>query len=130
SRLGIHVSRHLKRLERVMLGYLEVCDGPQEEARLATLETLRCTIEHAWPRMPCRLPVLLRALLRVLWDVHTERGPTPEPVRTALLQAATDCLVLLDRCSEGQVKVLLEGVYESCEEGRVRDCIRRVREDT
>ncbi|NWJ12030.1 TTI2 protein, partial [Crypturellus undulatus] len=129
-RLGIRVCRHLKRLERVVLGYLEVPDGPGEEARLAVLETLRCAVEHAWPRMPCRLRVLLPALLKMLWDVHTDPGPTPEPVRAALLQGATECLVLLDRCSAGQVKVLLEGVYESCEDGRVRECIRKVREDT
>ncbi|KAJ7404141.1 TELO2 interacting protein 2 [Willisornis vidua] len=129
-RLGILVVRHLKRLERVILGYLEVSDGPEEEARLGILETLQCTIEHAWPRMPCRLPVLLKALLRLLWDVHTDKGPTPEPVRAALLQRATQCLILLDRCSQGQVKVLLEGVYSSCEENRVRECIRKVQEST
>ncbi|XP_074664358.1 TELO2-interacting protein 2 isoform X3 [Strix aluco] len=50
QRLGILIVRHLKRLERVILGYLEVCDGPEEEARLGILETLQCTIEHAWPR--------------------------------------------------------------------------------
>uniref|UniRef100_A0A8B9P6T8 TELO2 interacting protein 2 n=1 Tax=Apteryx owenii TaxID=8824 RepID=A0A8B9P6T8_APTOW len=122
QRLGIRIARHLKRLERVVLGYLEVCDGPEEEARLGILETLRCTIEHAWPRMPCRLPVLLKALLKMIWDVHTDQGSTPEPVKAALLQGATECLILLDRCSEGQVKVLLEGVYSSCEEGRVREC--------
>lgn len=55
--------------------------------------------------MPCRLPVLLKALLRLLWDVHTERGPTTEPVRAALLHRATQCLILLDRCSQGRVKV-------------------------
>ncbi|NXE71854.1 TTI2 protein, partial [Calcarius ornatus] len=103
--LGILIVRHLKRLERVILGYLEVSDGPGEEARLAMLQTLQCTIEHAWPRMPCRLPVLLKALLRLLWDVHSERGPTPEPVRAALLQGATQCLILLDRCCQGRVKV-------------------------
>ncbi|NWI84284.1 TTI2 protein, partial [Dryoscopus gambensis] len=81
-------------------------------------------------RMPCRLPVLLKALLRLLWDVHTERGATPEPVRAALLHGATQCLVLLDRCSQGQVKVLLEGVHSSCEEHRVRECLRRVLEST
>lgn len=48
--LGILIARHLKRLERVILGYLEVSDGPEEEARLGILETLQCTIEHAWPR--------------------------------------------------------------------------------
>ncbi|KAM8990825.1 TELO2-interacting protein 2 isoform 1-T5 [Ara ararauna] len=128
--LGILIARHLKRLERVILGYLEVSDGPEEEARLGILETLQCTIEHAWPRMPCRLPVLLKALLKMLWDVHTDQGSTPEPVKAALLQGATECLILLDRCSEGQVKVLLEGVYSSCEENRVRECIRKVRENT
>ncbi|NXS68120.1 TTI2 protein, partial [Pandion haliaetus] len=130
GRLGILIARHLKRLERVILGYLEVCDGPEEEARLGILETLQCTIEHAWPRMPCRLPVLLKALLKMIWDVHTDQGSTPEPVKAALLQRATECLILLDRCSEGQVKVLLEGVYSSCEENRVRECIRKVQENT
>ncbi|XP_064031501.1 TELO2-interacting protein 2 isoform X2 [Pogoniulus pusillus] len=128
--LGILIVRHLKRLERVILGYLEVWDGPEEEARLGVLETLRCTIEHAWPRMPCRLPVLLKALLKMMWDVHTDRGSTPEAVKAALLQGATECLILLDRCSEGQVKVLLQGVYSSCEENQVRECIRRVQEDS
>ncbi|KFQ46503.1 TELO2-interacting protein 2, partial [Nestor notabilis] len=128
--LGILIARHLKRLERVILGYLEVCDGPEEEARLGILETLQCTIERAWPRMPCRLPVLLKALLKMLWDVHADQGSTPEPVKAALLQGATKCLILLDRCSEGQVKVLLEGVYSSCEENRVRECIRKVQEHT
>ncbi|XP_032854241.2 TELO2-interacting protein 2 [Tyto alba] len=130
QRLGILIVRHLKRLERVILGYLEVCDGPEEEARLGILETLQCTIEHAWPRMPCRLPVLLKALLRMIWDVHADQGSTPEPVKAALLQGATECLILLDRCSAGRVKVLLEGVYSSCEENRVRECIRKVQENT
>ncbi|XP_065603261.1 TELO2-interacting protein 2 [Cyrtonyx montezumae] len=130
QRLGILIARHLKRLERVILGYLEVSDGPEEEARLGILETLQCTIEHAWPRMPCRVPVLLKALLKMIWDVHTDQGSTPEPVRAALLQRATECLILLDRCSEGQVKILLEGVYSCCEENRVRECIRKVQENT
>ncbi|KFR01184.1 TELO2-interacting protein 2, partial [Nipponia nippon] len=130
QRLGILIVRHLKRLERVILGYLEICDGPEEEARLGILETLQCTIEHAWPRMPCRVPVLLKALLKMIWDVHTDQGSTAELVKAALLQGATDCLILLDRCSEGQVKILLEGVYSSCEENRVRECIRKVQENT
>lgn len=49
--------------------------------------------------------MLLKALLRLLWDVHTEQGPTPEPVRAALLHGATQCLILLDHCCQGQVKV-------------------------
>ncbi|OWK51746.1 TELO2-interacting protein 2 [Lonchura striata] len=154
--LPAFVTGHLKRLERVILGYLEVSDGPEEEARLGILQTLQCTIEHAWPRMPCRLPVLLKALLRLLWDVHTERGPTPEPVRAALLHGATQCLILLDHCCQGRVKVslgsqvnsvwapcccqgrvkinnglvLLAGLHSSCKENRLRECLRKVQEST
>ncbi|NXN91475.1 TTI2 protein, partial [Rhinopomastus cyanomelas] len=128
-RLGILIARHLKRLERVILSYLEVYDGPEEEARLGILETLECTIEHAWPRMPCRVPVLLQALLKMIWDVHTDQSSTPELVKDSLLQGATQCLILLDRCSEGRVKDLLEGVHNSCKENRVRECIRKVREN-
>ncbi|XP_074837854.1 TELO2-interacting protein 2 isoform X2 [Carettochelys insculpta] len=50
KRLGILIAQHLKRLEQVIVGYLEVCDGPEEAARLGILETLKCTIQHAWPR--------------------------------------------------------------------------------
>ncbi|NXK70295.1 TTI2 protein, partial [Sylvietta virens] len=81
-------------------------------------------------RMPCRLPVLLKALLRLLWDVHSERGPTPEPVRAALLHRATQCLILLDRCCQGQVKVLLQGVHSSCQDSRLQECLRKVQEST
>lgn len=50
ARLGILIVRHLKRLERVIVGYLEVYDGPEEVARLYTLQALENTIQHAWPR--------------------------------------------------------------------------------
>lgn len=49
-RLGILTVRHLKRLERIIIGYLEVYDGPEEEARLKILETLKLLMQYAWPR--------------------------------------------------------------------------------
>ncbi|XP_019401688.1 PREDICTED: TELO2-interacting protein 2 [Crocodylus porosus] len=130
ERHGILIARHLKRLERVIVAYLEICDVPEEEARLGILETLKCTIQHAWPRMLCRLSVLLKALLRMIWDVRTDTSLTPETVKTAMLQGATDCLLLLDRCTEGQVKILLEGIYHSCEDNTIQECIRKVQKDT
>lgn len=48
--MGIGIARHLKRLERVIVGYLEVSDGPEEKARLSILEVLERTIQVAWPR--------------------------------------------------------------------------------
>ncbi|XP_054854103.1 TELO2-interacting protein 2 [Eublepharis macularius] len=129
ERLSIQISRHLKRLLRVIVGYLEVYDGPEETARLAMLETLKRTIQHAWPRMTSRLTVLLQALLRLMWDAATDRSLTPEPVTAALLQGATDCLLLLDRCSHGQVKILLQGVQRSCQDDRLKEYLRKVEEE-
>ena len=56
-------------------------------------------------RVPCRLVVLLKALLKLICDVATDSSLTPESVKSTLLEEATDCLILLDRCSQGQVKV-------------------------
>lgn len=49
--------------------------------------------------------VLLKALLKLICDVARDPSLTPEPVKSALLEAATECLILLDHCSQGQVKV-------------------------
>lgn len=48
--MGVRVVRHMKRLLRVIVGYLEVCDGPEETVRLCILDTLQGTIKYAWPR--------------------------------------------------------------------------------
>ncbi|XP_016066270.1 PREDICTED: TELO2-interacting protein 2 [Miniopterus natalensis] len=126
KRLGILTVRHLKRLERVILGYLEVYDGPEEEARLKILETLKLLMQYTWPRISCRLVVLLKALLKLICDVARDPSLTPEPVKSALLEAATDCLLLLDHCSKGQVKGLLAKIPQSCEDSKVVSCIRKV----
>ncbi|XP_077000534.1 TELO2-interacting protein 2 [Tamandua tetradactyla] len=128
KRLGILTVRHLKRLERVIIGYLEVYDGPEEEARLKILETLKLLIQYTWPRISCRLVVLLKALLKLICDVARDQSLTPEPVKTALLQEATDCLILLDRCSRGQVKGLLAKSLQSCQDSRVVSWISRVQQ--
>ncbi|XP_034025515.1 TELO2-interacting protein 2 [Thalassophryne amazonica] len=49
-RMGVAVCRHLKRLERVVLRYLEVEDPPEEHNRLKVLEVLQETLITAWPR--------------------------------------------------------------------------------
>lgn len=129
ERLGIGVARHLKRLERVVVGYLEVYDGPEETARLSSLSTLKCIIIHAWPRMPLRLGALLKSLLRLIYDVATDCSLTPGEVKLNLLEEATDCLILLDRCSQRQVKVLLEGISNTCTDQHVLKCLAKVQQD-
>ncbi|XP_049487588.1 TELO2-interacting protein 2 isoform X2 [Panthera uncia] len=128
KRLGILTVRHLKRLERVVIGYLEVYDGPEEEARLKTLETLKLLMQYTWPRVSCRRVVLLKALLKLICDVARDPNLTPEPVKSALLEEATDCLILLDHCCQGQVKGLLVKILQSCEDSKVVNCIRKVQQ--
>uniref|UniRef100_A0A8D2D922 TELO2 interacting protein 2 n=1 Tax=Sciurus vulgaris TaxID=55149 RepID=A0A8D2D922_SCIVU len=128
KRLGILTVRHLKRLERVIIGYLEIYDGPEEEARLKILETLKLLMQYTWPRISCRLVVLLKALLKLICDVARDPTLTPEPIKNTLLQEATDCLILLDHCSQGQVKDLLAKILLSCEDRTVVSCIRKVQQ--
>lgn len=64
-------------------------------------------------RVSCRLVVLLKALLKLVCDVARDRSLTPEPVKSALLEEATACLILLDHCSQGRVKVR-DGLQLAC----------------
>ncbi|OCT90116.1 TELO2-interacting protein 2 [Xenopus laevis] len=128
--LGVRVARHMKRLLSVIVGYLEVYDGPEETARLCILETLQGTIKVAWPRMPSRLPLLLKALLKLISDVSCDPGQNPKSVTDALLHGTTECLVLLDRCCNGQVKATLEGLPSLCDDPLLVQCMKRVQEAT
>uniref|UniRef100_A0A4W3HZF2 TELO2 interacting protein 2 n=1 Tax=Callorhinchus milii TaxID=7868 RepID=A0A4W3HZF2_CALMI len=108
ARLGITVLRHWKRLQRVILGYLEVDDGSSDEAaRLGVLRTLETVIQQAWPRSvstDAGLGPLLRALLRLVLDV-CEGGSEAAGSREQLLQSATRCVCLLHHCSSDTVPV-------------------------
>ncbi|KAL6038226.1 hypothetical protein STEG23_027308 [Scotinomys teguina] len=126
KKLGILTVRHLKRLEQVIIGYLEVYDGPEEETRLKILETLKLVMQYTWPRISCRVVVLLKALLKLICDVARDTSLTTETTKSALLQEATECLILLDHCSRGQVKGLLAKIALSCEDSTVVSCIRKV----
>jgi len=48
--MGVAVCRHLRQVELVVLGYLEVRDPPEETSRLKVLEVLQITTRAAWPR--------------------------------------------------------------------------------
>uniref|UniRef100_A0A8C5WCR1 TELO2 interacting protein 2 n=1 Tax=Leptobrachium leishanense TaxID=445787 RepID=A0A8C5WCR1_9ANUR len=128
DRLQFRVIRHMKRLMNVIVGYLEVYDGLEETSRLCILETLQGTIKYAWPRIPCRVSLLLKALLKLMYEVTCEPTPVPESVTEALLCRATDCLVLLNQCCKGRVKTALEGILSLCNEPRLVNCIKKVQQ--
>ncbi|XP_048853549.1 TELO2-interacting protein 2 isoform X2 [Brienomyrus brachyistius] len=126
-RMGVVIIRHLKRLERVIVGYLEVSDGPGEQSRLSILNVLEEVLRNAWPRLGCRLGTLSRALLRMMCDVSSEPDMCPPAVRDELLDRATQCLLLLDRSCEGRLKGALQDMdSSSCHPAMLR-CIEKVR---
>ncbi|KAM8972421.1 TELO2-interacting protein 2 [Pelodytes ibericus] len=129
ERLEIRVVRHMKRLMGVIIGYLEVYDGPEETSRICILETLQGTIKYAWPRIPSKLPILLRALLKLIYEITCEPYPSPEPVVDSLLNGAAECLLLLERCCKGQVKAALKGISSVCNEPKLLKCLRKVQKD-
>ncbi|XP_029961492.1 TELO2-interacting protein 2 [Salarias fasciatus] len=113
DRMGVAVCRHLRRLERVVLGYLEVGDPPEESSRLSVLEALQRASRAAWPRLRRRAAVLLRPLLRLLVDVSSDPR-LKESVRQSVTNQTLLCMRLLDACSHGDVQRLLQNVDSSC----------------
>lgn len=107
DRCGIALCRHMKRLERVMLGYLEIRDPPDETSRIQTLKTLNRTLRTAWPRVNrARAEQFLRAVLKVLVDVSSDSGLTDSVKREVFDQSAAS-IRLLDACSQRTFQCLL-----------------------
>ncbi|XP_049907477.1 TELO2-interacting protein 2 isoform X2 [Epinephelus moara] len=125
DRMGVAVCRHLRRLEWVVLGYLEVRDPPEEMSRLKILEVLEKTIRAAWPRMECRVGVLLRCLLKLLVDVSSD-SELSDSVRQKLMNQTSLCLKLLDACCHGDLQPLLQQVDSSCCSSEVLSCLATV----
>nr|XP_020450753.1 TELO2-interacting protein 2 isoform X2 [Monopterus albus] len=106
DRMGVAVCRHLRRLDRVVLGYLEIRDPPEETNRLKILEALQKTARAAWPRMECRVNTLLRCLLKLLVNVSAD-SQLGDSVKRKLLSEAKLCIKLLDAGSRGKIQVRL-----------------------
>ncbi|XP_065103581.1 TELO2-interacting protein 2 [Paramisgurnus dabryanus] len=124
ERMGIVIIRHLKRLERVIVGYLEVSDAPEEKARLSILDALQKTLQIAWPRMERRIGTLAQSLLRFLVDISSD-SLSPQ-LKEQLMSKASHCLLLLNHCSKGKLQTLLMEVDNSCVPDQVLKCIQQV----
>uniref|UniRef100_A0A672RD09 TELO2 interacting protein 2 n=1 Tax=Sinocyclocheilus grahami TaxID=75366 RepID=A0A672RD09_SINGR len=108
ERMGIVIVRHLKRLERVIVGYLEVSDAPEEKARLSILDALQKLYRFFYMiPLSCLYQMYLTlthcSLLRFLVDVSSESLPTQ--LKEQLMTQASHCLLLLDHCSKGKLQV-------------------------
>ncbi|KAG7282362.1 hypothetical protein CRUP_029683, partial [Coryphaenoides rupestris] len=125
-RLGVCVCRHLQRVDRVLLGYLEVSDPPQESSRSSALDALETLLPVAWPRIDHRrVGVFLRCLLRLLVDVTSDRLLCTS-VKEKLTNQTARCLTLLNHCSNGRVQSLLQLVDSSCASAPMLRCLKTV----
>lgn len=129
DRMGVALCRHLCRLERVVLGYLEVADPPEETSRLQILQVLQKTVKTAWPRVQSRLHVLLRCLLRLLVDVSSD-SQLSDSVKQQLMNQSARSIQLLDACSQGMLQCRLLQVDGSCCCSDVLRCLATITEAT
>lgn len=67
---------------------MEVYDGPEEEARLKTLETLKLLLQYTWPRYDSQQSGVLR-------------GKTPPILPAELAQMYVPYKVLRTCCTDG-----------------------------
>ncbi|KAM7415476.1 hypothetical protein PAMA_017808 [Pampus argenteus] len=125
DRMGVVMCRHLQRVERVVLGYLEVRDPPEETIRLKILQVLQKILRAAWPRMECRVNTLLRCLLRLLVDVSSD-SQLSDSVKQKLMSETAYCIRLLDNCTHGKLQSLLQEVDSSCCSSEVLGCLATV----
>lgn len=114
DRCGIAICRHMKRLGRVILGYMEVSDAPDETSRIQTLKTLNRTLKTAWPRLDrLRVEQFLRAVLRLLVDVSDSN--ITDSVKKEIFDQSTESIRLLDACSHRTLQSrLLQVNSEHC----------------
>ncbi|XP_028314464.1 TELO2-interacting protein 2 isoform X1 [Gouania willdenowi] len=106
TRMGVCVCRHLQRVLRVLLSYLQVRDGPEETNTLSMLRALQELCRVAWPRMQPRAQAFLRPLLILLIDVSSN-SELDVSVRRRLMEETLTAVRLLDVCSHGRIQSLL-----------------------
>jgi len=123
--LGVCVVRHLGQLVSLVSDYLEVFDGPEEQARLNTLNILRALLRNAWPRIPPHSEVIMKSIMKLIQDVVCDRTTTPESVKNRLKQEAVMCLGFLKEvCPDAELCV--KAVCNSSELSNVASVVQKV----
>lgn len=111
--MGITVVRHLKRLLRVVFGYLEIGDGDTEEWRLVMLDILKSILLNAWPKVSSHVNDILRCLMKVVIDISLS-SLAHSLVKHSMFERIENCLVLLlSLCGESvcnQLECMTSGI--------------------
>ncbi|XP_071789070.1 TELO2-interacting protein 2-like isoform X2 [Asterias amurensis] len=126
--MGITVLRSIKRIIRVIVKYLEVSDGQDDVSRMNILLSLTSLIHQAWPRMQSHWEVLVTVLLKLMHNVCDESYTSTQTVRQCLLDRSAECLILLRRCCNEDLKKALEDIHliSSKENSQMQHIIKKV----
>jgi hypothetical protein len=116
SKLGVTVVRHLRRLVRVLVDYVAIYDGPEEQCRFYCLDALYVLMQEAWPRIPGHADAIMKSLVRLLHDMATDCTTTSQDVVERLTQRARDCAELLRQICP---------VYQQLDDDFFADVIKR-----
>ncbi|XP_064609799.1 TELO2-interacting protein 2-like [Liolophura sinensis] len=112
ARMSVAAVKHSRRFLRLVTAYLETYDGPEETSRLNTLEMLNTFITQAWPRIPHRVPAIVKTLLRLMYDVSLDSSLTPVSVKQELMKKARCSLELLQCVAPTQLNNCLNQMLE------------------
>ncbi|XP_033112336.1 TELO2-interacting protein 2-like [Anneissia japonica] len=113
DKMGITIVRHIKPLLRIITSYIEVSDSQDEEGRLYTLHLINCLIQAAGFRLPRHSDVLLKALLKLLYDSCLQDFNSNQQVTTKIQLSVVDTLRNLQSVCYDSVNQNLKQVIKS-----------------
>ncbi|XP_046546508.1 TELO2-interacting protein 2-like [Haliotis rubra] len=124
--MGINAVCHMASLVNLVSSYLEIYDGPEETSRLNGLSILKSLLLTVWPRIPVHAIVLLKCLLKFLYDVGADETITPQCVKDEMTRSATECLLLLTKTAPDIVEPGLRSICDTDTPIFVRDIAKQV----
>lgn len=99
--MEISTVRYLEHTIKVIGNFLEISDGPYEEARFHMIELLQKVIRYCWPRVPCYMDIILKMLVKCLCDLSLDSLMISEEVKGRLVTGIKESLVML-KCLDSQ----------------------------
>ncbi|XP_060070697.1 TELO2-interacting protein 2-like [Ylistrum balloti] len=119
--MGISAVRYLGITLNVIGHFLEISDSPSEEARFNMLLLLQKTIRYCWPRIPCHMNSILKMLVKCLCDLSLDSLTISGEVKTRLVTAIKEILVIMKCLNSENVKGQLgsldcDGIPDLCRE--------------
>ncbi|XP_022100512.1 TELO2-interacting protein 2-like [Acanthaster planci] len=126
--MGITILRHMKRVLRVILKYLEASDGHDDVSRMHMLQSLKSLILQSWPRIPAHWEEIIKVLLKLLFEACDNRSHVDKEVRQPIIDGCAECLVLLKRCCRKNTEEALREVLavSTGESDAMKESVERV----